>query len=90
MPPVAQAGARSAHGARTAHRAAVDRSDRRWLIAWTAAFVLFCTLMLGAYDVYTWCGPHPQVTAFVRRLKHETRWLIPGLKSRPHCQGTHD
>ena len=72
-------------GARTAHRIAVERSDRRWLVAWTAVFLLLCTLMLGAYDIYAWTGPHPQVTALVRRLKHDIRWLTPGLKTRPHA-----
>ena len=84
MPPVAQAGARSAH------RAAVDRSDRRWLLAWTAVFLIACAAILGVYDVYHRTGPHPQMTSFVRRLKHEARWLIPGLKSRPNFKPSDD
>ena len=36
--------------------------------------------------VYKATGPHPQVTALIRQLKHEARWLIPGLKGKPNAR----
>jgi hypothetical protein len=65
---------------RHTHREGVARSDLRWLLAWIAVFVASILLLLGAHQVYRWTGPHPQVTVFIRRLKHHARWLIPGLK----------
>jgi hypothetical protein len=68
------------------HREGVARSDLRWLLAWIAVFVASILLLLGAHRIYRWTGPHPQVTVFIRRLKHHARWLIPGLKGRRTSQ----
>lgn len=64
------------------HRAGVARSDLRWLLAWLAVFVAAILALLAAHQVYRLTGPHPQVTVFIRRLKHHARWLIPGVKGR--------
>ncbi len=64
------------------HRDRVARSDARWLLAWGAVFVAAILALLAAHQVYRLTGPHPQVTVFIRRLKHHARWLIPGLKRR--------
>jgi hypothetical protein len=62
------------------HWAAVVRSDVRWLLAWFAVFVAAIVMLLGAHQLYRLTGPHPEITVFIRRLKHHARWLIPGLK----------
>jgi hypothetical protein len=64
------------------HRDRVARSDARWLLAWGAVFLGAILALLAAHQVYRLTGPHPQVTVFIRRLKHHARWLIPGLKRR--------
>jgi hypothetical protein len=63
-------------------RAQVTRSDTRWLLAWVGVFLAAMLALLAVHQVYRLTGPHPQVTVFVRRLKHYARWLIPGLKGR--------
>jgi len=39
-------------------------------------------LIVAAHQVYRLTGPYPQVTAFIRQLKHHSRWLIPGMKGK--------
>jgi hypothetical protein len=68
------------------HREVVARSDVRWLLAWLAVFAAAIMTLLAAHQVYRMTGPHPQVTVFIRKLKHHARWLIPGLKSRRSSQ----
>ena len=36
--------------------------------------------------VYKATGPHPEVTVFLRALRHEIRWMIPGLKHKPNAK----
>ena len=60
----------------------VARSDVRWLLAWLAVFAASILALLAAHQVYRMTGPHPQMTVFIRKLKHHARWLIPGLKGR--------
>ena len=62
------------------------RSDVRWLLAWLAVFAAAILALLAAHQVYRLTGPHPQVTVFIRQLKHQARWLIPGLKGRRSSQ----
>lgn len=64
------------------HRDQVARSDLRWLLAWVGVFFAGILVMLATREVYRATGPHPRVTALVRRLKHHARWLIPGQKGR--------
>ena len=64
------------------HRAEVARSDARWLLAWIGVFAGSMLLIVVAHQVYRLTGPHPQVTAFIRQLKHHSRWLIPGMKGK--------
>lgn len=71
----------------SAHRREVARSDRRWLMAWAAIFLAMFGLLAGAHGIYRATGPHPEVTVFLRRVKHHARWLIPGLKGRPNWRG---
>lgn len=71
---------------RPSHRVQVQRDDRRMLLAWVLVFLTFSLLLLAVRGVYRATGPHPETQAFVRRLKHEARWLIPGLKSRPNAR----
>jgi hypothetical protein len=68
---------------RTTHERDALRADRRWLLAWAAAFTASIVLLVGVWGVYRVTGPHPQIRTFIRRLKHEARWLIPFLKRRP-------
>jgi hypothetical protein len=68
------------------HREVVARSDVRWLLAWLAVFAAAILTLLAAHQVYRLTGPHPQMTVFIRKLKHHARWLIPGLKSRRSSQ----
>lgn len=69
----------------TRHEREVADFDRRWLATWIASFVGLLVLFAGAYGVYKLTGPHPSVTLFLRSLRHEVRWLIPGLKRRPNA-----
>jgi hypothetical protein len=71
----------------SAHRREVARSDRRWLMAWAAIFLAMFGMLAGAHGIYRATGPHPEVTVFLRRVKHHARWLIPGLKGRPNWRG---
>jgi hypothetical protein len=71
----------------TKHRVEVLKADRRWLLAWAAVFVGTLLALFAAHQLYRLTGPHPQVTALVRQLKHEARWLIPGLKRKPNASG---
>ena len=64
------------------HRAEVTRSDTRWLVAWLGVFAGMMLLVIGAHQVYRATGPHPAMTAFVRQLKHHSRWLIPFMKGK--------
>ena len=70
----------------TRHQREVVRIDRRWLLTWIASFALSLGIFAGAYAIYKATGPHPQVRAFIRALKHEARWLIPGLKKKPNAK----
>lgn len=69
-----------------AHRRDVERDDRRMLILWAASFAAALALFAAATQVYRVTGPHPQVTALIRQLKHQARWLIPGMKSAPNAR----
>jgi len=69
-----------------AHRRDVERDDRRMLILWAASFAAALGLFAAATQVYRFTGPHPQVTALIRQMKHQARWLIPGLKGRPNAK----
>jgi len=64
------------------HRAEVARSDARWLGVWLGVFAGLMLFIIGAHQVYQATGPHPAVTAFIRQLKHHSRWLIPGMKGK--------
>jgi hypothetical protein len=74
----------------TRHQREVLRVDRRWLLTWLASFFLSLGMLAGAYGIYKATGPHPQFRAFLRQLKHEARWLIPGLKGRPNAKDGRD
>jgi hypothetical protein len=60
--------------------------DRRWLIAWLVTFVGSLSIFFAAYLIYKATGPHPQMTLFLRQIRHEVRWLIPGLKKKPNAR----
>jgi hypothetical protein len=64
----------------TRHQREVWQIDRRWLVTWVVSFAASLALFFGAYAIYKATGPHPQVTVFLRAVRHEVRWLIPGLK----------
>jgi len=64
------------------HRAEATRSDTRWLGVWLGVFAGLMLFIIGAHQVYRATGPHPAVTAFVRQLKHHSRWLIPFMKGK--------
>jgi hypothetical protein len=70
----------------TRHQREVARIDRRWLLTWLVSFVASLTLFFGAYALYKATGPHPQVQVFLRAVRHEVRWLIPGLKKKPNAK----
>jgi hypothetical protein len=70
----------------TRHQREVLQVDRRWLMTWMASFVSSLVFVFGLYAIYKATGPHPEVTAFIRGLKHEVRWLIPGLKHKPNAR----
>jgi hypothetical protein len=55
----------------------VERADRRWFLAAAAVFTLSLGLFFGAHHVYRATGPHPQMTAFVRRLKGLAHRFLP-------------
>src|SRR5436190_908049 len=74
----------------TRHEREVLRIDRRWLLTWLASFSLSLGLLAGAYGVYKLTGPHPEFRALLRQLKHEARWLIPGLKGKPNAKDGRD
>jgi hypothetical protein len=71
-------------GVSSQHHREVVRSDRRWLIGWVTVFVATIGLMFAGVVVYRATGPHPEVRSFMRRVKHEVRWLIPFLKGKPN------
>lgn len=81
-------GGRTGGGSRplTHHQREVHRIDRRWLITWLASFAASLALFFGLYAIYKATGPHPQVTVFLRAVRHEVRWLIPGLKKKPNAR----
>jgi hypothetical protein len=60
--------------------------DRRWLVTWVLSFVLSLGIFFGSYAIYKATGPHPQVTALLRVIRHEVRWLIPGLKRKNNAK----
>jgi hypothetical protein len=64
----------------SSHRDNIDRADRRWLAAWVGMFLTVMLLFVGMHRVYHLTGPHPQVQQLIRKLKHHSRWFIPGLK----------
>jgi len=66
------------------HRREAVRSDRRWLVGWVAIFLATIGLMIGGVVLYRATGPHPEIQTFLRRVKHEVRWFIPFLKSKPN------
>ena len=68
------------------HREGVARSDERWLLVWLAVFAASILGLLAAHQVYRLTGPHPQMTALIRRVKHYTRLIVPGLKARKTSQ----
>jgi hypothetical protein len=74
----------------TRHQREVLRIDRRWLLTWLASFFLSLGILASAYGIYKATGPHPQFRAFLRQLKHEARWLIPGLKGKPNAKDGRD
>jgi hypothetical protein len=64
----------------TAHRQESVQADRRWLVVWTSLFIAWLAFSGILVVVYRLTGPHPEISAFVRRVKHEVRWLIPFRK----------
>ena len=70
----------------TRHQREVMHLDRRWLVTWVASFMGSLALFFAAYGVYKATGPHPQVQVLLRAVKHEVRWLIPGLKGKPNAR----
>lgn len=70
----------------TRHQREVLQIDRRWLVTWLVSFLGSLALFFGAYALYKATGPHPQVTVFLRAVRHEVRWLIPGLKRKPNAK----
>ena len=70
----------------TRHQREVLRVDRRWLLMWLASFLLALGVLAAAYGVYKLTGPHPEFRAFLRQLKHEARWIIPGMKRKPNAK----
>ena len=70
----------------TRHQREVLRIDRRWLVTWIVSFCGSLLLFSGAYAVYKATGPHPEMTVFLRAVRHEVRWLIPGLKRKPNAK----
>jgi hypothetical protein len=68
------------------HQREVRQSDRRWLAIWLASFASSLLGVGMAYALYKATGPHPQVTLLLRQLRHEVRWLIPGLKGKPNAK----
>ena len=73
----------------TRHQREVMQHDHRWLLTWVASFMISLAFLSGAYSVYKVTGPHPEIRAFMRAVKHEVRWLIPGLKGKPKPQPSH-
>jgi len=71
---------------RLSHRIETARVDRRWLLACALVFVASMGAFAAAAILYRATGPHPYVSALVRRVKHEARWLIPGLKKKPNAK----
>jgi hypothetical protein len=68
------------------HRREVERDDRRMLLVWSASFAAVLGLFAAGTQVYRVTGPHPEVTALIRQMKHHARWLIPGLKGAPNAK----
>ena len=64
----------------TAHRQESVQADRRWLVVWTSLFIAWMAFSGILVVLYRVTGPHPEINAFVRRVKHEVRWLIPFRK----------
>jgi hypothetical protein len=58
-------------------RRELERADRRWFLAAAAVFTLSLGVFFGAHRLYRVTGPHPQVTAFVRRMKGLARRFLP-------------
>lgn len=70
----------------TRHQREVVQIDRRWLATWVLSFVGSLALLFATYGIYKATGPYPQVRTFLRAVKHEARWLIPGLKGKPNAK----
>ncbi len=72
------------------HRQQVRREDARVLLIGMTIFAVLLASAASLHAVYRWTGPHPRMTVLIRKAKHHARWLIPGLKSRPHARPTED
>ena len=70
----------------TRHQREVLVLDRLWLATWVASFVGSLMIFFAVYGAYKATGPHPEVTVFLRAVRHEARWLIPGLKRKPNVR----
>ena len=71
-----------------AHRQEALQSDRRWLVVWTSLFVAWLAFSSILVVVYRVTAPHPEIFAFIRRVKHEVRWFIPFRKIPKHKRFT--
>ena len=58
----------------------VERTDRRWLAVTATIFAVAVCFLAGAYGLYRATGPHPQVRAFVRQVKHAARRVLPAWR----------
>ena len=67
-----------------AHRHEALQSDRRWLVVWTSLFVAWLAFSSILVVIYRVTAPHPEIHTFIRRVKHEVRWLIPFRKIPKH------
>ena len=61
-------------------RREVQRTDRRWLAVTASVFAFAVCLLAGAYGLYKTTGPHPQIRAFVRQVKHVARRFLPAWR----------
>ena len=70
------------------HRQEALQSDRRWLVVWTSLFVAWLAFSGILVILYRVTAPHPEIFAFIRRVKHEVRWFIPFRKIPQHKRFT--
>ena len=54
----------------------VARTDRRWLLAAAALLAAWLGVFVGAGAIYRATGPHPRVSAFLRRVQHHAHGLL--------------